>query len=284
MAVTECRVQYDSQSFSGNYRGQETIPVEWLITCDSRQDGPRTIKQQARTVGPEPLPNYGQPYAVGNDYDEFFYVRDIALARVPGSDRLWIATVTYDNTIDGTQASENPLLRKPVDDWDFEQFQRLVFRDLNGDPVVNSAGTPIKMYADDSRPILTYTRNEANYPASILAYQDVINSDDFLIFPARTAKVSVRAGKRFENGISYYETKYVFHFRWDGWRNEVVNEGSLFRFVKLGIDFGLVSTPDGSIINLDDQGRPLGPGEGLTFSTFRIYREASFAPLNIVIY
>lgn len=283
MAVTECRIQYDTQSFSGNYRGAETIPVDWLITCDSRQDGPITIREQARTVGPEPLPTYGQRYAVGSDYSDFFYVRDINLSRVANSDRLWKASVVYDNTIDGSQSNENPLLRPPIDDWDMEQFQRLVFQDIDGQPIVNSAGTALKLYADDSRPILTYTRAEPNYPYQVLTHQDAINSDQFLIFPPYTAKVCIRASKRFENGFKYYETKYTFNFRYDTWRQDVLNEGNQFRFKKLGVDYGITSGPEGWTALLDDEGVPLAPNAEPTFKTFKIYRELPFAPLNIVI-
>jgi hypothetical protein len=283
MAVTECKIQYATQTLTGNYRGRETIPVEWLITCDSRTDGPATIKQQARTVGPEPLPNYGQSYSVGSDNSEFFFVSDIVLSRVPGSDRLWKAMVTYDNTIDGTQAGENPLLRPAVDEWDFEQFQRLVFKDIDGNNIENSAGTALKLYADDSRPILTYTRNEANYPSQILEYQDAINSDPFLVFPAYTAKVNIRAGKRFENGIRFYETKYTFNFRYDTWRPEIVNEGNQFK-VNSASTTGTFTWPNGYVGLLDDDGEPLGTGDDPTFKEFKIYRELPFAPLNIVIY
>ena len=175
-------------------------------------------------------------------------------------------------------------MRPPIDDWDMEQFQRLVFQDIDGQAIVNSARTALKLYADDSRPILTYTRNEASYPYQILTHQDAINSDQFLIFPAYTAKVNIRAGKRFENGIKFYETRYTFSFRHDTWRQEVLNEGNQFRpLIDIG-DFDVVANwPEGHIGLLDDEGYPLGPGAEPTFKTFKIYRELSFAPLNIVI-
>lgn len=286
MAVTGCRIQYASQTYDEDEKFRTTAPVEWLIETDSRLDGPRTIIPQAQSFGSEPLPRKYKPYAIGNDYDEFMLCKRISLRRVPNTDTMWLATATFDNTLDPDQGNDDPLRRAPIDEWDYEQYQRVAERDVRGIAVVNSAGQAYNppLMADDSRPILTYTRNEAFYPSQVLEYQDAINSDQFLIFPPYTAKVNIRAMKMWENGVKFYQTKYTFQFRYDTWRPAILNMGTMFRPTAgasaLPWPAGAPPRPldsDGTALATDGSQEP-------TYKTHRIYREVPFAPLNIIIY
>jgi hypothetical protein len=282
MSVIECRISYASQSYTAE-KYQESIPVEWLIRVDNKLDGPKTIIPQAQAFGAEPLPKQYDALNVGNDFDEYMKARRISMRRVPNTDDYWVATVEYDNTLDPTQSGDNPLDRAPIDDWSTEQFQRIAFEQIDGEYVQNSAGVALKIQIDDSRPILTYTRNEATFPTGLLTYQDCINSDTFLgFFPKYTAKINnISATKRWEGGVRFYEVQYVFHFRHDTWRLKELNEGNMFRPVA---GYGAVQWPNGHIGLLDEDGTPLGTQGTPTFTTLKLYREVPFAPLNIYIY
>lgn len=285
MTVTSCRVQWPSADYSGDYKHQEKISLEWLIETDNPQDGPKTIQAEAQAFPTEPLARVYQAYAYGNDYDEFMLAKSLRLRRDPKSKYLWHAIVEYDNTLDAGQGNQNPLLRAPIDDWDIEQYQKAMERDVDGELICTSAGQafdpPIEV--DDTRPILTYTRNESSWPSQILTYQDVINSDTFLgVFPPRTAKVNIRASKRFENDVKFYETRYVFHFRREGWDRVIINRGTRFKISEDSLISH--SLPPGQQPRLlDENGLIKTPSGSPTYKTNRVYTAVPFAPLNIYI-
>lgn len=285
MTVTSCRVQWPSADYSGDYKHQEKISLEWLIETDNKQDGPKTIQVQAQAFPTEPLARVYQAYAYGNDYDEFMLAKSLRLRRDPKSQYLWHAIVEYDNTLDPGQKNQNPLLRDPIDDWDIEQFQRAITKDIDGVLLATPAGQPYDppMEIDDSRPILTYTRNESSWPSQILTYQDAINSDTFLgVFPARTVKVNIRAAKRFENDVKFYETRYVFHFRYDGWDRVILNQGTKWK--KSADSYVTHTLPPGQKpVLLNEDGTIKAPSADPTYSTKKVYRRLPFAPLNIYI-
>jgi hypothetical protein len=259
--------------------------VSWLITTDSRTDGPQSIIPQAADAawGDEAIIRQFGTYAFGNDSSGAHIAKEVTLERFGDSDTTWLYTATFDNTVDPGQAAENPLDRLPVDDWDFEQFERIVEKNIDGEAIRNSAldAYDPPLTRDDTRPILTYTRNEASYPVAFLTYQDCINSDPFLIFDPYQAKVNIKARKVFEGNYKYYAVSYIFQFRRDTWRESVLNRGTRFR--TSASEYPVSLPPDSPPILLDDDGTPVGTNDP-TFKEHKIYDEVAFGPLNIVIY
>lgn len=287
MPVVSVERQWRGWSFRADARRQQSIPAQWLITVDSRMDGPAQIIADAQndSWGAEKLVKQYQPYSFGNDASESLYCKELALDRVDNSDLVWLATAFFDNTVDPGQSGDSPFDRAPIDEWDFAQFERTFDKDIDDVAIVNSAGQAYDpgLTGDDSRPILTYTRNEPYWPSQILDYQDAINSDTFLgVFPAFTAKVNIRAGKRWENGVKYYETRYTFQFRRDGWREEILNRGT--QYLKTAGAKPVSIPPGEPPVNLDEDGTRVNIGGEPTYKTHKIYQELPFAPLNIIIY
>lgn len=286
MSVTSVKRQWKGWSYKSTANRQETIPVSWLIEVSDRMDGPQTIIPQAASSswGSEAIIRQYGTYAFGNDSSSFMAAKEVSLERVDGSDLLWIYTATFDNSVDPGQSAENPLDRLPIDEWDYEQFERIAEKNTDDEAITNSAGDPYDppLTMDDSRPILIYTRNELSYPLAFVTHQDTINSDGFLIFDPYQAKVNIKARKVFEGQYKYYAVSYIFHFRRDGWRRSILNRGTRFKIT--ASDTNSVSLPpDSPPILLDDDGTPLGTGDP-TYKEHKLYDEVAFGPLNIVIY
>jgi len=286
MPVTSVKRQWADWSYRSNANRQELIPVSWLIKVSDRMDGPQTIIPQAADAawGSDAIILQGGSYAFGNDSSGAHIAKEVSLDRVPSSDDWWRYAVTFDNTVDPGQSAENPLERLAVDDWDFEQFERTADKNTDDEAILNSAGDPYDppLTKDDSRPILIYTRNEASYPSAFVTHQDTVNSDPFLIFDPYQAKVNIKARKVFEGNYKYYAVSYIFHFRRDGWRRNILNRGVRFKIT--GSDTNSVPLPpDAPPILLDDDGTPLGENDP-TYKEHKIYDEVAFGPLNIVIY
>ena len=285
MSVISCKAEFQSQSYKGNEKWVQGAKLSWYITTNDKNDGPITVANQAPAVGPNPLPVQWQQYQIGNDFSQYLRAKTVDLARIPNSNTDWRGVVEYDNSLDIRQSDPNPLNRLPIDNWPFAQFQRPLVKDQNGNAIVTAAG---ELYdpapeIDDSRPALVYTRNEASYPLQILIYQDTINSDPFLVFDPYTAKLNITADKKYENGYQFYEVVYSFHFRYDTWRLQGLNQGQLF-YRKSSSTIASQLPAGSKPVLLAADGTILSTGQPPTFQTIKAYREVPFAPLNIIIY
>lgn len=281
MSVVSCKLLLDDAPYSVNEKFRESQVFNYHIVCNDAMDSGKMVLLGAETAQPHPLPRQYQFMQVGNAVDPFMRCRRRSLKRIRDTTSDWIATLEYDNELDPGQQSENPLEREPIDEWDVEQFQRVFEKDIEGNPILNPVGEPLPTSFDDSRPILTYSRNEASYPTQFLFYQDAINADQFLIFPPRTAKVQIRAQKRWENGIRYYAVKYVFHGRREGWEREVLNVGRKARWVAGGPTFNFIPGAKEALLNEDGT---LASADNPSYTKIKGYKELPFAPLNIFIY
>lgn len=286
MSVVSCKLVRD-QEYSADEKYKESVTLRWIVITDNESDGHRVVLAGARSTSPHPVPVQFASYAYGNEATDTLRAKTITCKQNKDAPKMWEITVVYDNSVDPGQGSTNPLERQPIDEWDTEQYQRALEKDVNGRAIVTPAGQPFTppLTFDDSRPILTYTRNEATYPQKILTHQDAINSDQFLIFPPKTAKVNIRAMKRWENDVKFYEVKYTFHFRWDGWEREGLNSGTWFKLNASDDYQDVVKLEPGQLpLLLKQDGTVETNPDNASYSKFLGYRLVPFGPLNIVIY
>lgn len=288
MAVLSCHMEFKNNTGSGNHKRETRWINTWLVQTSTKLDGAKTVLDQGITVGPNPLPRIYDQYRCGNDFDPYSLAKQVDAKRIDNSETAWRVTCEYDNTLDVGQAAENPLDRLPIDTWTFAQFQRPLIKDVNGRLAVNTVGQKFDPapLIDDSRPILDYTRNEMGRPTNILQYQDAVNSDVFLGFPVGTAKCGITASKRFEGEYRFYEVHYTFHFRWDGWKTEGANQGTMFRPSAGKKPVPLPGNNPAPVFLKQD-----GTIDDSTVTNFQPYfvslkgyREVAFGPLNIQIY
>ena len=161
-----------SGSDSVNDKGIEVKYVRvYRVTTDDATDTAEDILSHAS------CPGWGN-YHPDNTHA---FVKSRTATNEAFSKKVWIATIQYSTSSKEYQSS-------PLDDpakvtWDTEQFQRVAFKDKDGDAIVNSAtdfyDPPPER--DDSRWAVVVSKNVAAVPTWLIDYQDAINSVPFVI-------------------------------------------------------------------------------------------------------
>jgi len=202
----------------------------------------------------------------------------------------WTVTVRY--------SSERELATDPTNDpavitVHSEQFQKVAETDINGDSVCNSAGDPFDppYMMDDSRRVISVSKNMSGHPSWILSYTDVVNSDSFVVkgvpYAVGVGKVQrVSIGEtQTRNGVPFVVVTLEIHCQRDGWILRPLDAG--FR-EKSGA--GMIN-----ILNTIDLERPSAPvplnGSGLAqaqptsasavYGAYTIYTTAAFSALPL---
>jgi hypothetical protein len=183
------------------------------------------------------IPQLYSVYVVPNGFDFGAVCRKVTPVQDPQSPYVWTVTAEYSTKAgDQSRYDPNPLLRPPTIRWSSQKFQKDATQDIQGNPIVTSAGEaydpprPI----DDSRMILTVVRNESSYdPGLAQLYTNATNFDVFFGALAGQCKCdSIQGELKFETGIYYWEVTYVFHFRTgtDSWVLALLDEGSYYHY------------------------------------------------------
>lgn len=197
----------------------------------------------------------------------------------------WTVTATYDSTF---ELNINPIFEPAQISWDFEQYERVAMVDRSGDAICNSAGDfyvdPPAM-RDDSRPVVSVSKNLAAVPSYVLTYQDAVNSSAFtldgLAIAAGLAKcnrVSISTQQE-RNGFQFRTVTFDIHLQRDGWALSLLDYG--YR-AKSGSDRNLITNTDGTEpknpVLLDGSGAALSPPTAATavYNSFNVYYAADF--------
>ena len=204
---------------ASNEKGMRKYSRAFRLETTSQMDGPYAVGSDAN------LP------AIGSLHPEDSNAWCVSL-RVENSNpwKGWTVTAEYTSE---REITEDPTAEPAAITWSSEQFQRPVIYDNSGNAVVNSAGDPFDppVMMDDSRPVVTISKNLAVVPAWILAYQDAVNSDAFYVdgitVGAGLAKVqSVTVGEvQRRNNISFRVVNLVIHLERNGWLVEAQDVG-----------------------------------------------------------
>lgn len=200
--------------------GKRTYTRVWGVTTSSATDGPIQVREATG------IPRLGDAYLTSSEGDAGAVVKKVD-PQPTDNPKLWHVRVEYDSSVE--EEEENPLNRPAVLSWGSAQFQRVAWKDIDGNAILNSAGQYFDPppEVDDSRPTLTVTRNEASFnPALKIDYEDAVNTDPFMGFAVGQAKVaSINANSQFENGLSFWSVTYEFHFRREGWILAPLDQG-----------------------------------------------------------
>lgn len=246
MAVTEFHLMVDR---SGNSRverkgalteiNNRRFVMKYTVLTDNISDGPDIIR---RTYG---IPKVGDSYQAGNDSDPAATCVNVDI-KATESPYAWILEAEYDTDRLVTNFIDNPLNIPPEIQWSFAKYERVMVRDILGVPLVNSStewfDPPI--VAEDSRPVLTITRNERSFsPANAVAYQDACNYDNFAGVAPRQAKItSITGVKQIDVGFQYWKVTYEIEFRRETFDTFVLDQGYRDANRKLFLD-PLTATP-----------------------------------------
>lgn len=268
-----------------NQKGMRSYTRKFKLKSSVESEGPYAVGSDAN------LPKIGSLYPD----DPFAWCTTLTVEQFSGRWG-WIVTANYSSE---RELAEDPTADPAVITWDSEQFQRPAIFDKNGDAICNSAGDPFDPpnMMDDSRRVVTVTKNLAVVPTWILSYQDAVNSDTFTVdgVPvgvgvAKMQRVSVGQVER-RNAITFRPVTFQIHLERDGWLLEPLDAG--FREIQAGSGSGA-----GSLINIVNPGDGLQPsapvpldGNGVSladpsftnnvFLSFSVYTTLAFSSLPL---
>ncbi len=158
--------------------------------------------------------------------DSGSFAQSIALTRDSDDARQWTAKISYssydiNHELGNSQVSmgsANPLEMKPKAHWGTAKYEKVLWLDVNGDPILNTAGDPLEggLKVEESRQTLTFTRNESQYnPQYAQTYKDTVNSDNFLGWSPNQVKCKdIQGTQQYTADYGYFwEVSYEFEFR-----------------------------------------------------------------------
>lgn len=269
MAVISVRELKERQG-SIDQAGKTSYSRVFRVETNDPDDGAKTARI---AVGI----SVGDLYATPNESDSNAYCTSVSANCVSDDGLSWEVTVEYGPLPD------NPLTEPVQYAWSFQQFEKPTDFDVFGNAIVNSAGDPFAeaVTKDDSRPVLTITRNEPAPFAADLAYlyRDAINATPYLGAGPGQVKVSnISATSQHDDFWGeYVQVQYEFHFSAEGWDKRILDagfrekiEGELKNILVQGV-------PASEPVLLDGNGRKLPSDKPPVVRKYQVYPKAPFS-------
>jgi len=149
--------------------------------------------------------------------------------RLESDPNTWHLTYTFDNATKDYYSSDDgdPTAAEIALDWGVETTTRAVTKDRDDAPILNAAGDPFEpLEVEDNQMVLTIERPEASFDVTVAgAYNNAINSDTFYGAEPKTLRVRITAKRAFRNQISYFNVRYEFKYRPQGWQPKLLQQG-----------------------------------------------------------
>ena len=284
----------------------------YLVRTDSKYDGPWLVSNAVGLPAP-----YAQ-YQTITEFDPSARVIRREPTQSPKNWMIWYVDVEYDTEYE--RKDGNPFLEPPKIEFDFEPYreplpgkpvQTVTSYSSNDQTVVthwgggitNSAGEPFNPppEREAARPVVTFTRNEPAFSTAIaIMFIDSVNRDAWNNLEPRQAllkgikaHLEVRKTTTFgQQDIPYFPVTYTFALKRETWDLQILNIGSYYLAQAAVFDAdGNVTNAPAKLTDTDDSGakkQVLLKADGTkvtdgipTFRRFRVYKETSFAALNI---
>jgi len=238
------------------------------------------------------LPALYAPYSCGGIVDVLALCKRKRPKQLKIDPRAWEITCEWstldinpDQNQNNDQPIENPLDRPPVVGWDTEIYQRPLEKDIDDNPIANTAGQPFDpaIEVDDARLVMTVQRNELTFDKRTMAkYLNKLNADPFVGFDKRLAKFhKFSATTQFENGLRFWSVNYIIHFRDEDWDREIIDAGFYEKIDgQLAIIKDRAGFPVSEAAFLNGHGRHV-PSLPAHFLTFKVYKDIKFKPLKL---
>jgi hypothetical protein len=232
----------------------------------------------------------GDAYEAFGETDETVFARSFTIAEdaSAGDGTVWLITIQYGpgNPLEFTPT--DPLIQRPKIGFTSTRFQKPADRDIDDEPVVNSAGDPFDppFMVDQTRPFMTIVRNEP-YFSPLLAkdFHNALNAGPWFGRPALEWKCLDITGDESQdpNGDRYWVVTYQFELNEETWVAQILDIGmreknAAGKKVAITDDRGReVDAP----WPLNEDGSKKAVGAAADFLEFHLYREADFADLNL---
>lgn len=257
---------------------KRTYKRVFYVVTDDKKVGPKTVLESLPVAT-------GQAYDTGTERDPGAFCSSLSVAHRDDDGKGWLCVAEF-GPYDATQWARDPLERQPQISWEYRETQEPLNEDIEGNPIVNSAGDPFDppLLQDFLQPILKLTRNEANFdPALAYIYRGKVNATTFFGADPGYVKVGPITPQRvFNQDIGWYWTvSYEFIFNEKTWTTRVYNVG--YRHLDPDDDTKKIEITDryGQKISspwpLDEDGQPLPQGSDPVILEFETAEKIDFS-------
>ena len=271
--------EIDSARTGTNSLGVRSYTRAFRLTTSTQLEGVYTVGSHAS------LPVIGSVYPD----DSSAWCRSLEVTNTDPW-KGWTVTAEY--------SSETELKENPTDDpakitVSTEQYQKVAETTVDGYSIVNSAGDifdPPHMM-DDSRRVITVSKNMLTAPLWLLEYADVVNSDAFTVLGvtyaigvAKVQRISI-SGTQVRGAYNFLSVQIDIHLRRDGWLLEPLDVG--FRYLS-GFYRKAIVSDDGTRIEtpvmLNGSGLVLSnpTSASAVYGSFQIYKTDTFSVIPFV--
>jgi hypothetical protein len=253
------------------------------------------------------IPRVGDKYVGANGETDIGCYCYSVQPRSLDEPRWWEVTCTYSN--DGAKFGDaakeqsdkgnkdsdkenNPTSRPPRVTTTWERYVFPAVVDVNGKPIVNSAGEPFDPpnEVEDLRPVISVTVVKEKFnPADALPFAGAVNDDNFLGIPPGLARLAgLSATTIQEGGRTLQEVTYEFHVNFLGWELKVLDvgfrqkkdDGTLVEIEVKGDTTGRVRKLS-SPWPLDGKGKAQAAGNAPVVLSFQVYPKKGFGGLGL---
>lgn len=262
---------------------KRTYTRHWQAETDSAAIGPKAVREACPVA-------IGQPYDDGTETDPGSFCQSISVTEdTEAADGLrWLVTAEYGPLNVLEFSVQAPLDQRPTIRFDKEVFQEPATKDIDDEPVVNSAGDPFDppIMLDRRWPIMQIVRNEPSYsPLLANDYCGTINNAEWFGRPAKEWKCLDITGEEAvdPDGHRYWVVSYVFQLKRDTWVERVMDVG----YNELDDDDNRIKildkngSPVGSPWPLNEDGTKKAAGEAAEFLEFKLLPEVDFSIFNL---
>jgi hypothetical protein len=173
----------------------------------------------------------------------------------------------------GPGSQDTPLEVQPRIRWEIGSTSEPIDRDIDGNPIVNSAGDPFQSTPsrDYTTIFLTYSRNEPFFSVqTALTYGNKVNSERIYIAGAGWVEegqmrcLSIQPTSDYEAGATFVNVSYKFELRADGFKTRILDQGLRAWFTNPATSAAALEhivtakkQPISQPVRLDGTGRPL---------------------------
>ena len=296
MSIIDVKPGWSGTLASGDGVARTATRMFTVATTGAAADTPVTI-QQAYHLG---IPRKGDLYP-GDSLLRCEAPVDVR----PLGPRLFQVTASYKTPTGSSDQGDqtSPLSRPATVAWSFSSSDEAIDQDINGKPLVNVNGEPFDppIARRQNDPVLTIQRNERTFDyrraIQYMAKGGATNSGSF--FGASKGQARIEninsSGRQIENGIGFDPVTYEIHFRQDGWKTRVLNQGFLIKLAGIDREGVGVRAPSGHLlatardakgaavkepILLDREGYQLDSGSAVWLE-FEIHPSKNFGVLNL---
>jgi hypothetical protein len=287
MAITYTVIGEESgqaRTSSQDENWRRTYTRHFRAETDNPLIGPKAVRESCPV-------QIGQVYEADGETDlGAFAVRiNVTGDTGTGADgRQWIISIEYGqfNALEIQPA--DPMIARPKISFSSTRFQVPATKDIDDEPVVNSAGDPFDppFMLDETRPFMTIVKNEAGFPPLLAQdYHNSINNAPWFGLPELVWKCVDITGDEAQDpdGGRYWVVTYQFEMKRETWVEKLMDVG--MREINSSGKKIAITDDRGREVDapwpLNENGTKKAVGVTAEFMEFHLYKEMDFSALNL---